>query len=271
MFNSTACCASRVFRPGEAARDFIARICRLSEASALWNSGMHRLFDGQGQKEGHFSAIFGSQEGTLAQVLAPRAGSWTCFNQPRGQFTVLGHFGTLFWLPRGHFSTFWLPGGHFSAHFSTIGPQGWWLRPLPPLVHITAVKCHTSILQGQGEIRQCFQDIKHESQVKHGPYSRVLFWVHRCFTKVLVQGSWMESPVCKLNNQVLSLDMSIKIELDTEIPEDYSTIGSTIRSFYPFYVFMKSLVLRYVLSTLLSVLNCFNCNKGKEKKVGKKA
>ena len=258
MFNSTACCASRVFRPGEAARDFIARICRLSEASALWNSGMHRLFEGQGQKEGHFSAIFGSQEGTLAQVLAPRAGSWTCFNQPRGQFTVLGHFGTLFWLPRGHFSTFWLPGGHFSTRFSTIGPQGWWLRPLPPLVHITAVKCHTSILQGQGEIRQRFQDIKHESQVKHkgwttepiaqtvkhGPYSRVLFWVHRCFTKVLVQGSWMESPVCKLNIQVLSLDMSIKIELqrlDTEIPEDYSTIGSTIRSFYPFYVFMKSL------------------------------
>ena len=46
-------------------------------------SGMHRLFEGQGQKEGHFSvpfcvprghfsAHFGSQEGILARVLAPK-------------------------------------------------------------------------------------------------------------------------------------------------------------------------------------------------------
>ena len=34
MFNSTACCASCVFRPGET-MDFSIRICRLSNASAL--------------------------------------------------------------------------------------------------------------------------------------------------------------------------------------------------------------------------------------------
>ena len=35
-------------------------------------SGVRRLFEGQGRKEGHFSACFGSQESTLVRVLAPR-------------------------------------------------------------------------------------------------------------------------------------------------------------------------------------------------------
>ena len=33
-------------------------------------SGVHRLFEGQGRKEGHFSMCFGFQEGTLAHVFA---------------------------------------------------------------------------------------------------------------------------------------------------------------------------------------------------------
>ena len=61
------------------------------------SSGVHRLFEGHGQKEGHFSMRLGSQESSLS-----------CFNQPRVQFSVFcqprGHFGILFWLPRGHFS-----------------------------------------------------------------------------------------------------------------------------------------------------------------------
>ena len=52
------------------------------------------------KRKGHFTVQFGSQEGSLS-----------CFNQPRGQFSL---FGLLFWLPRRHFST----------HFSTIGPRG---------------------------------------------------------------------------------------------------------------------------------------------------
>ena len=39
------------------------------------SSDMHRLSEGQGQKEGHFSAFcfyFGSQEGTLACVFPPK-------------------------------------------------------------------------------------------------------------------------------------------------------------------------------------------------------
>ena len=78
---------------------------------------------------GHFSTRFGSQEGTLAHILAPKRelqhvfwllrghfsacfgsqeGSLSCFNQPRGQLSVFcqprGTFGMLFWLPRGYFS-----------------------------------------------------------------------------------------------------------------------------------------------------------------------
>ena len=58
----------------------------LDGSSRKLGSGVHRLFEGQGQKEGHFSARFGSQEGSLS-----------CFNQPWGQFSV-------FCQPRGHFS-----------------------------------------------------------------------------------------------------------------------------------------------------------------------
>ena len=49
-------------------------------------SGVRRLFERQGRKEGHFSMCFGSQEVSLS-----------CFNQPRGQFSVLfgSHEGTL--------------------------------------------------------------------------------------------------------------------------------------------------------------------------------
>ena len=36
----------------------------------LHTSGVHRLFEGQGRKEGHFSVCFGSQEGSLSHVLA---------------------------------------------------------------------------------------------------------------------------------------------------------------------------------------------------------
>ena len=61
-------------------------------------SGVHRLFEGHGQKEGHFRVCFGSQEGTLARVFATQNGTWACFNQPWGQFSV-------FCQPRGHFST----------------------------------------------------------------------------------------------------------------------------------------------------------------------
>ena len=35
-------------------------------------SGVHRLFEGQGRKEGHFSVCFGFHEGTLARVLASK-------------------------------------------------------------------------------------------------------------------------------------------------------------------------------------------------------
>ena len=65
-------------------------------------SGVCRLLGGQGRKEGHFSACFGSKEGSLS-----------CFNQPKGQFSV-------FCQPRGHYGMlFWLPGGHFNARFGS--------------------------------------------------------------------------------------------------------------------------------------------------------
>ena len=53
----------------------------------IWSSGVQRLFEGQGQKEkkgtysmfrhwrGHFSAHFGSQEGTLVHVFANQEGT----------------------------------------------------------------------------------------------------------------------------------------------------------------------------------------------------
>ena len=68
---------------------------------------MHRLLEGQGRKEGHFSACFGSQEGTLAHVLAPERIVYHVLTSQGGSLVFCrprGHFGTLFWLPRGHFS-----------------------------------------------------------------------------------------------------------------------------------------------------------------------
>ena len=74
---------------------------------SLASSGVHRLFEGQGRKEGHFSAFwlpkgqfgmrFGSLEGTLACILAPKravyhvltsqAGSLVCFANQGGTLT----------------------------------------------------------------------------------------------------------------------------------------------------------------------------------------
>ena len=47
-------------------------------------SGVHRLFEGQGRKEGHFSVRFGSQEGTLACVLAPKRAVYHVLNSQGG-------------------------------------------------------------------------------------------------------------------------------------------------------------------------------------------
>ena len=95
--------------------------CRLWLTSSGLNSGVHRLFEAQGRKEGHFSACFGSQEGSLS-----------CFNQPRGQFSVFcqprGHFSMLFGSQEGTlvgvlapkralYWAFWLKRGQFSARF----------------------------------------------------------------------------------------------------------------------------------------------------------
>ena len=68
----------------------------------LPNSGVHRLFEEQGQKEGHFSTHFGSQEGTLVCVFAPKravyyvltsqGGSLVCFANQEG--TLACFFGS---------------------------------------------------------------------------------------------------------------------------------------------------------------------------------
>ena len=65
-------------------------------------SGVRRLFEGQGRKEGHFSTRFGSHEGTLARVLAPKravyhvltsqGGSLVCFANQDG--TLARFFGS---------------------------------------------------------------------------------------------------------------------------------------------------------------------------------
>ena len=65
--------------------------------NVLLGSGVHRLSEGQGRKEGHFSASFGSQEGTLMRVLAPKravyhvltsqGGSLVCFANKEGSLT----------------------------------------------------------------------------------------------------------------------------------------------------------------------------------------
>ena len=79
------------------------------KAGYALHSSVHRLFEGQGRKEGHFSARFGSQEGTLAHVFARKSAvyhiltsqgvSLMCFVNQEGTYA---HF---FWLPRGHFNT----------------------------------------------------------------------------------------------------------------------------------------------------------------------
>ena len=66
------------------------------------HSGVHRLFEGQGWKEGHFSMCFGPQEGTLALVFAPKravycvltsqGGSLVCFANKEG--TLARFFGS---------------------------------------------------------------------------------------------------------------------------------------------------------------------------------
>ena len=80
----------------------------------LTGSGVHRLFEGQERKEGHFSTCFGFQEGTLRCLLSPQEGSLLCFNQTRGQFSV-------FCQPRWHFSV------RFGSQEGTLASV-----PLPP-------------------------------------------------------------------------------------------------------------------------------------------
>ena len=53
---------------------------------------MHRLFEEQGRKEGHFSVRFGSQEGTLARILTSQGGSLVCFANQEG--TLACFFGS---------------------------------------------------------------------------------------------------------------------------------------------------------------------------------
>ena len=63
---------------------------------------MHILFEGQGRKEGHFSARFDSKEGTLVHVLASKravyhvltsqGGSFVCFVYQEG--TLACFFGS---------------------------------------------------------------------------------------------------------------------------------------------------------------------------------
>ena len=113
-------------------------------------SGMHRLLEGQGQKEGHFSTRFGSQEGTLVHVLASKSavyhvltsqgGSLVCFANQEG--TLARIFGS----QEGNLAHVFTPGGHFNRRFSTIGPQGGMTAP-PPLVHITGllIFLHTAV------------------------------------------------------------------------------------------------------------------------------
>ena len=90
---------------------FIELVCAVyiqTGNSSLRSSGVHRLFEGQGRKEGHFSVCFGSHEGTLTRVLAPERALQCAFWLPRGHFSMCfgSHEGTLkrVLLPRGHFS-----------------------------------------------------------------------------------------------------------------------------------------------------------------------
>ena len=64
--------------------------------SGTISSGVHRLFEGQGRKEGHFSTHFGSQEGTLAHF-GSQEGTLVCVLAPkRAVYHVLtSHGGSL--------------------------------------------------------------------------------------------------------------------------------------------------------------------------------
>ena len=52
---------------------------------------MHRLFEGQGWKEGHFSVHFGSQEGTLVRVLAPKRAVYHVLTSQRGSLVCFAN------------------------------------------------------------------------------------------------------------------------------------------------------------------------------------
>ena len=103
-----------------------------------FGSGVHRLFEGQGQKyctflplkralqpmiwlpREHFNGHFGPQEGSLS--------CFSMFCQPRGHFSM--HFGfqegtvaCVLAPERTLQCMFWLPRRHFSVHFSIIGPR----------------------------------------------------------------------------------------------------------------------------------------------------
>ena len=74
----------------------------ISTAQWLVSSDVHRLFEGLGRKEGHFSKRFGSKDGTFARVLAPKkavyhvltsqGGSLVCFADQAG--TLARFFGS---------------------------------------------------------------------------------------------------------------------------------------------------------------------------------
>ena len=54
-------------------------------------SGVRRLFEGQGRKEGHFSMCFGSQEGTLVRVLAPKRAFYHVLTSQRGSLVCFAN------------------------------------------------------------------------------------------------------------------------------------------------------------------------------------
>ena len=111
---------------------------------SLWTltSGMHRPFEKQGRKakkghiyvfcqpRGHFNALFGSQEGTSARVLAPKMA-----------------LQRVFWLPRGHLSTRF----GTQVHFSKIGPpplhaHHWHLQYIPTSLQSMALKSGSPVM-----------------------------------------------------------------------------------------------------------------------------
>ena len=63
-------------------------------------SGVHRLFEGQGQKEKkvHIQHVLATEKGTFAHVFATQEHSFACFANQEGTLARV-------WLPRGHLST----------------------------------------------------------------------------------------------------------------------------------------------------------------------